>query len=133
MVLFYQPLQKKIKNRNSGNIKLLGQQEDLSVFWSDIDILILPSFAEGVPLVAIESLSKNVPLILMNLKNYQGIFSKDESVFIDSVNEETLILSFEKIFDDYNKYSYSAGETYLNKFNFVSWIKKISHIYGLRD
>lgn len=123
----------KIKDRKNKNIELLGQKDNLNEFWSDIDILVLPSFAEGVPLVAIESLSKNIPLILMDLKNYQGVFSENEAVFINEINEQSLKLSIEKIHDDYNIYSHSAGESFLNNFNFEIWIKKISAVYCIKD
>lgn len=123
----YKSLTKKVNKTN--NIKLLGHLDDLTSFWNDIDILILPSFAEGLPLVAIEALSKNIPLILINLDNYRGVFSCKETYFISNVDKVQLEDAINKIFLNYNLYSSSANKTFEEKFKFEDWIIKYIGVY----
>ncbi|MDE1474601.1 glycosyltransferase family 4 protein [Xenorhabdus bovienii] len=126
------PLKKELNqivSDKNQNIKLLGHQENLQQFWESIDILILPSFAEGVPLVAIEAISKGIPLILMDLNNYRGVFTKNESVFISNLNEETLHKAIKKIQHNYDSYSKAAKVAYLERFNFKEWILSYKAIY----
>ncbi|OCA56607.1 glycosyltransferase [Photorhabdus namnaonensis] len=127
------PLEKELNHKiisdKNPNIKLLGHQENLKQFWESIDILILPSFAEGVPLVAIEAISKGIPLILMDLNNYRGVFTQNESVFITNLNEETLLTAIKKIHHNYDSYSKAAEVAYLERFNFREWILSYKATY----
>ncbi|CEO38472.1 glycosyltransferase family 4 protein [Photobacterium kishitanii] len=122
-------INKHIIENNIDNIKLLGHLDDLDVFWNEIDILILPSFAEGVPLVAIEALSRNIPLILMDLENYNGVFSSDETIFISDVNPSQLEYAINKIILNYSSYVISASKSFQEKFKFEDWILKYIRLY----
>ncbi|EMQ4857680.1 glycosyltransferase family 4 protein [Morganella morganii] len=114
---------------DSEHIMLLGHQDDLSTFWGKIHILVLPSLAEGVPLVAIEALSKGIPLILMDLQNYNGIFTPNETVFITELAEYNLFSAIHKIESNYSEYSTAAKQRYKDTFNFDSWILKYRLLY----
>lgn len=124
------PLQEKLLEISKENITYLGHQNDLSYFWENIEILILPSFAEGVPLVAIEALARGIPLILMKLDNYKNVFTNNEAFFISHLDEESLMHAIEHIYINYNHYSQSALNAYSHNFNFESWIKKYVDLYS---
>ncbi|HEM6890802.1 TPA: glycosyltransferase family 4 protein [Providencia rettgeri] len=124
------PLQETLLKISKENVTYLGHQNDLSYFWKNIEILILPSFAEGVPLVAIEAIARGIPLILMNLDNYKNVFTNNEAFFISHLNEESLIHAIEHIYKNYNHYSQSALNAYSHNFNFEKWIKKYIDLYS---
>lgn len=46
-----------------GNIELLPWQTDIDAFFASIDLLIIPSRFEGVPLVMLEALARGIPVI----------------------------------------------------------------------
>lgn len=124
------PLKSELNSIYKKNITYIGHNDDLSYFWSSIDILILPSFAEGVPLVAIEAIARGIPLILMNLDNYNGVFTDNEAFFISNINQDSLIFAIEHIYNNYEDYHLGAISAYANNFNFANWINKYITLYS---
>ncbi|HHR5848950.1 TPA: glycosyltransferase family 4 protein [Providencia alcalifaciens] len=124
------PLKSELKSIYKKNITYIGHNDDLSYFWSSIDILILPSFAEGVPLVAIEAIARGIPLILMNLDNYNGVFTDNEAFFISNINQDSLIFAIEHIYNNYEDYHLGAISAYAHNFNFANWIEKYIVLYS---
>ncbi|MGO2335516.1 glycosyltransferase family 4 protein [Providencia sp.] len=116
-------------SKNYQNISFLGHQDDLTYFWDNIDILILPSFAEGVPLVAIEAIARGVPLILMNLDNYKNVFTESETFFISDLNGNTLSSAIKHIYQNYSNYHKNALHTYLKNFDYDDWVNKYIFLY----
>jgi glycosyltransferase involved in cell wall biosynthesis len=117
----------KIDNKH---IRYLGFKNNLDSFWSEIDILILPSFAEGVPLVAIEALAHGKPLILLNLDNYAEVFYSSECFFIDDLNEKSINLAIDTIMANYTEYSAGARQAYAERFSYEDWISSYKDIYS---
>lgn len=113
----------------SEQINFLGHQDDLTYFWNEIDILVLPSFAEGVPLAAIEAIARGIPLILMNLNNYKNIFTESESVFISTLSNTSLNQSVETIYNNYDSYHNNAIKAYNERFDFNNWISQYKEVY----
>ena len=124
------PLQAKLLEISKENITYLGHQNNLSYFWKNIEVLILPSFAEGVPLVAIEAIARGIPLILMRLDNYKNVFTENEAFFISHLDEKSLLHAIEHIYENYNHYSQSALNAYSHNFNYKNWIRKYVDLYS---
>ncbi|PTO65217.1 glycosyltransferase family 4 protein [Vibrio splendidus] len=116
-------------SENSENIEFLGHLDDLTEFWNSIDVFVLPSLAEGVPLVAIEALSRNIPLVLMKLTNYEGVFTTNECVFISEADCSDLNLALDSIIGDYSNYSDRAKVAFVSHFSFSDWILKYKETY----
>lgn len=58
------PLKRQLEN--APGVRMLGHLEDLSTVYSAIDVLLLPSYREGLPTVVIEAGSYGVPCIVSN-------------------------------------------------------------------
>ncbi|GFZ81624.1 putative glycosyltransferase EpsF [Paenibacillus marchantiophytorum] len=52
--------QKGIKNR----VHLLGRQEDIAAFFQELDVLVLPTFQDGLPMVLVEAQAAGVPCVV---------------------------------------------------------------------
>ena len=52
--------QKGIQNR----VHLLGLREDISEFFQELDVMVLPSFKDGLPMVLIEAQAAGVPCVV---------------------------------------------------------------------
>lgn len=47
----------------SSQIEFLGMVDDMSAFYQELDVFVLPSFTEGLPRTAIEAMASGVPVI----------------------------------------------------------------------
>jgi glycosyltransferase involved in cell wall biosynthesis len=86
-------LSKKVESSHSPDrVFFAGNVPDIKPFLSQCDILVLPSHAEGLPLVVLEAASMGIPCLLSNL----------------AVHRELVSLGFGMIF---NRYSFEDLET----------------------
>ncbi|EKI0759081.1 glycosyltransferase family 4 protein [Vibrio cholerae] len=123
------PLMESLSKTVSDNVKLLGFRDDLEDFWQDIDILILPSFSEGVPLVAVEALQRKIPVILLRLDNYVGVFSDSEAFFLDTLTPLSLDTAINTIYDKYDIYQSNCEKAARHQFSFRGWLNAYETVY----
>lgn len=55
--------QKVMDNGLGERVKFLGHIDDVSTFYDQIDVLVLPSLSEGLPLVVLEAMANHLPVI----------------------------------------------------------------------
>ncbi len=93
-----------------------GQIDNMEIFYSNIDLLVIPSRYDSFPNVILEALKANVPVIGSNKGTLKEILKYDELLFglstdALSMKIEEFALSEEK-YNDVNKLCQSLKDTY---------------------
>lgn len=61
------PLHKSLKNQAGTNVIFHGNQQSMEPHWKNIDLLLMPSRHEGLPLVALEAMARKIPVLAFNV------------------------------------------------------------------
>ncbi|MCE5221486.1 MAG: glycosyltransferase [Clostridium sp.] len=123
-----------IKKENLENcIYLLGSKDNIIEYLKYIDLLLLCSYIEGLPLTPLEAFSQGVPVIATNIdgtneeieNGYNGylVETKDVEAFKEKILE---------LYEDKEKYANMKShciETFNNKFNNEIYFKSHFKIY----
>ena len=89
------PLKQLIAECPRGSdITLRPWQDDVESFYGEIDVLMLPSRYEGVPLVMLEALARGIPVIGSARDGMKDILP--ESWTFEPENEDSLVETFSK-------------------------------------
>lgn len=89
------------EQRGGSGVRVLRSVPDLSSFYSQIDILALPSYSESWGLVGIEAMSAGVCTILTTQTSLREIYEAErDCLFVDPLNEDAWIRAFERCADD---------------------------------
>lgn len=95
-------LKKKAAALNIDNVVIfLGPREKTNYIYSGLDVLVMPSKYEGVPLVAIEAQAANLPVIISNKVDREINITNFVSFLPIDKNEEV----FKQWFDQIKKYN----------------------------
>lgn len=127
-------LQKKIdKLKLNNNVKILGYLNEIQKVYYDLDLMILPSYTEGLPNVILEALSMEVPVIATNVGGVPEIIKdKKYGNLISSKNPNemaVMIINFlnkPKLFKHMSK---SGKKMVKKKFDFNKRTKSLEKIY----
>lgn len=61
------PLMDALRRGASANCHFHGNQADMNARWSDIDLLLMPSRHEGLPMAALEAMARGIPVIAFDI------------------------------------------------------------------
>lgn len=123
-----------IKNLNlEGKIFITGYLRNIQSVYSDIDLMVLPSYTEGLPNVVLEALLMEVPVIATNVGGTPEIIRNDETGFLirPGFPEEISSKIIEYLRDPVKFEEMSKiGRLLIEKeFNFNKRTKKLEMIY----
>ncbi|EAB4959211.1 glycosyltransferase family 4 protein [Salmonella enterica] len=121
-------------NDLSDNIKLFGWRNDTYIFLNAMDIFVLPSLWEGMPIAILEAKSSGLPCVVSNIQGNRSI--------IDGVEDGLLFDLGLGWYDLYEKLQILIGDPQLrydigkkarlsviNHYNIASRIQRIENIY----
>jgi len=109
-------LLEELKKKSPKNVTFLGHQNDLSLFFSAIDIFCLPSENEGLPLSILEAYYYNIPVYSTKVGSINEIIC-DEAYFINT-SEDLNVFNIKE-----NK-KIKMKENIENQFSLLSMTKK---------
>ena len=81
------PERKTLQAQKSDNLFFHGHQTDMSKVWSQIDVLVIPSRYEGLPMAALEAMARRIPVIAMAVGNLPNLIQHGVNGFI--ANDES--------------------------------------------
>ena len=121
----------KISKTKYQNVRFLGYVENIQNVYEETDILILPSFHEGLPYVILEAMSNGILIIANNIPGINTLIKKNHSgILIDNNISESYVSEIKKIIANrelLNKYS-DACLKITKKFDRVDFLKKYSEL-----
>lgn len=115
---------KKIKNENIKLMSIIHDQKELINMYDKNDIMILPSFTEGYPMVVLESLSRLRPIIIF--EEIKHIIGERKGIFIAERNYNSLIQTVHLIKENYSEIQEEMKKNKLPKNDeFINEMNKI--------
>lgn len=114
------------------NIKFCGfiENEKLPLYYSSADLFILPSFYEGFPVVRIEALACNCPVIISDSIENREIINEDRNGLIFKSNDEKdLSQKIIHFFKNQNKFQGEHRKD-IEKFSWKNIAKNTVKIYN---
>lgn len=125
-------LEEHLVEKNFDGIEILGQVNNMSDFYSEIDVLIVPSINESFSLVAAEAMMVGKPVIINeNIGIKEIIEDRENGLIYKSNDEKNLYDKMEKIYMDVNLYKKISAngkktmELYFSENRFLEEINNI--------
>ncbi len=119
------------KHEISGVVELLGRvpHEDLSQYYNEFKLLVLPSYSEGVPLVILEAMSCGTPSLATEVGGIPDVIKEGETGFLLKSNDPEEIaervielLNRPKLLEEVSKRAYNWVKENLNmEMTLKSW------------
>ena len=122
--------------RNLGlesKILFTGYIQDIVSIYRNIDLMVLPSYTEGLPNVVLESLLMEVPVIATSVGGTTEIIEHNETGVIIRPGRPTeladKIVDFIRYKDDFKKMAIEGRADVIKRFNFHNRCKIIEELY----
>ena len=127
-------LKKKVKElKIEKNVIFLGYQDRIQSIIQQVDLVVLPSYTEGLPLTPIEAFSCGKPVVATSTEGSMEIIEDNINGFLVPIgNIEILADKIQMILQDktlYNKMCIEAKKSYNQKYNFSVFKKKVLLYY----
>ncbi len=111
-------------NKNIKVINILNDQKELINLYDKNDIMILPSYTEGYPMVVLEALSRERPIIIF--KEIEHIIGNLKGIFVAERNSKSLISKINYIKINYDSIQKSMKNNNLpTNSDFIKQLREI--------
>ena len=114
----------KITGKNIKIVDIINNQKELINVYDQNNILILPSFTEGYPMVILEALSRMRPVIIFN--EISHVADDRKGIFVAERNRSSLVKTIDHIINNYEQIQKKMASNQIpyNE-NFINQIKEI--------
>ncbi|MCJ2375340.1 glycosyltransferase family 4 protein [Vibrio sp. ZSDZ34] len=82
------PMEQEIKQSAPPNVFLHGHQSDMTQVWSNIEMLVMPSRYEGLPMAALEAMSRKIPVLSSPVGEMPSLIQHDINGWIAKSDAE---------------------------------------------
>lgn len=118
----------------SENVRFLGHREDIANIISQLDIVVLSSLTEGLPLTPIEAFAQGIPVIATKVGGTAEIVHDGENGFlVPPKNVTQLSNKINKLIKEKEVYSIlsnNAKETYEKEYSFEVFKNRVVSFYN---
>ncbi|WP_299692525.1 glycosyltransferase family 4 protein [uncultured Vibrio sp.] len=76
------PEKQVLESSNCKNLTFHGHQTNMSNAWQAIDVLVIPSRYEGLPMAALEAMARGIPVIATNVGNLPQLIEHQTNGYI---------------------------------------------------
>ena len=88
---------------NNSAVKYIGEVNDVSALtkiYDDHDVLICPSFSEGMPNVIMEAMARGLALIATDVGATSLLVSEENGILFKSPTPESIVIALNQMIDD---------------------------------
>ncbi len=129
-----QNLEKTAASQNlTGRIQFCGFVNDMEPIYQSLDLLVISSKTEGIPLVVLEAMKHAIPVVSTRVGGIPEIIEDGIDGMIVEPNDPRAIAAAIEILlkdtDRYREISRNAQAKIASAFNRSNWIGNIEHIY----
>lgn len=129
-------LRKYIEDNNlSDYITLLGYRDDVAELLSAIDIFVMPSISEGLPMALLEAMVVGKPVVVSNVGGMpEVVMNRNTGILYEYNDYENLAYSIIELINDdelRNNISMNAKNLVKNKYSFNEMIDKYIELYQM--
>lgn len=118
----------------SDKIIFLGQKADIADFLNITDIFVLSSRFEGIPLVLLEAMYMQVPVVAIDVGGIREVVINDKNgILVEQYNEEALSRALAEILNNKEKRSSIGQEgrkTIIEQFDEKRYISRLEDMYS---
>ncbi len=115
------------------NVCFLGTLKDINSFLEKIDVFVLPSVQEGIPLALLEAMAAQKPVIASKIGGVPEVITHNENgLLVKPANVNALIEAIDKAIRSKNlrtKLAAQAKATVVKEFNIVNTIQRLDRLY----
>lgn len=76
------PEREQLESRKADNCTFHGHQQNMEKVWQSIDVLVIPSRYEGLPMAALEAMSLGIPVIAAAVGNLPQLISHTKNGYL---------------------------------------------------
>lgn len=117
----------------SGKVQFTGFLTDMEEVYAALDMLVISSSMEGIPLTALEAMRHGIPVVSTRVGGVPEVIDHEvNGLIVDAGDMDALSRAIETLVIDNDKYmtiSRNAREKIRREFNSSSWINKIQESY----
>lgn len=128
----YGEYEKFINEEKLSNVRLLGFRNDVISLMKSSDLLIFPSFREGLPVSIMEGMAAGLPVIASNIRGCKDLVKNDINGFLVSPNDvDALINKINLLMTDKLLYKKMSGNSLeiCKTYSVEEILKKLEDVY----
>lgn len=130
-------LEKKVEELNlTKYIKFVGwiNEEEKRELFLNVQLMVLPSYNEGLPISILESISYGIPVISTDVGDISSVIINNYNGFLITPGDikqlsEKLKIFIKMDFKEWNRYSINSRNIAENKFSDLNYFDRILNIY----
>jgi len=117
----------------SDRLTFTGFVQDIDTVYQQLDLLVISSLTEGIPLVVLEAMKHSIPVVSTRVGGMKEVIEDGlDGMLVEPNNPEMLATSIEALLLDADKYTRTAGyarKKIVERFNVNHWVQAIEAIY----